>query len=128
MSERAQALAERFERVNNELIALVERLTDAQWAAPGGPEGWSVGVTAHHPATDHAILSGFAETVATGQPLPAWTMDMLHHYNARQADEHKHCTKAETIELLRREGAAAASEELVPAAIAAGWGDSRAPP
>ena len=96
-------------QANNGLIAVVERLTDAQWSAPGGPEGWSVGVTAHHLATDHAILAGFVEAVAAGRPLPTWTMDMLHQYNARHADEHKHCTKAETLELLRREGAAAAS-------------------
>lgn len=109
MSARAQALAERFARANNELIALVERLTDAQWAAPGGAEGWSVGVTAHHLASDYAILAGLVETVATEQPLPAWTLDMLHQYNAQHADEYKHCTKAETLELLRREGAAAVS-------------------
>ena len=108
MGTQAAALADRFERTNNELIALIERLTDAQWAAPNEADGWSIGVVAHHLATDHPILAGFVEAVATGRPLPPWTMEMLHQYNARHAAEHRDCTREETLALLRREGAAAA--------------------
>jgi Family of unknown function (DUF5519)/Mycothiol maleylpyruvate isomerase N-terminal domain len=108
MSERAQALAERFEAANDWLKATVEGLTEAQWSARAGTEGWSVGVTAHHLAADHAVLAGVVEAVATGRPLPALTMEMLHRYNAQHAEEHAHCTRAETLELLQREGAAAA--------------------
>ena len=42
MSERAQSLAERFEQMNNQLIATVEQCTDAQWHARCPVEGWSV--------------------------------------------------------------------------------------
>src|SRR5436190_16323690 len=101
MGERAEALAEHFERANALAIEAVERVVDAQWSARGGPEGWSIGVTAHHLAADLAILAGVVESVATGRPLPDWSMEMVHQYNARHAEEHAHCTKVETLELLR---------------------------
>jgi hypothetical protein len=108
MSAQAAELADRFERANNDLIALIERLTGAQWAAPSEDDGRPVGVLAHHVATDHPILASFVEAVATGQPLPPLTMEMLDQYNAQHAAEHRGCTREETIDLLRREGAAAA--------------------
>jgi hypothetical protein len=112
MRERARAPADRFEEANDRLIAIVEGLTEAQWAARAGTDGWSVGVTAHHLASDHAVLAGLVEAVATGRRLPALTMAMVHRYNAQHAEEHEHCTRAETLELPRREGAAAA--RMVP--------------
>lgn len=108
MGARSDALAKRFEQANDGLIAIVEGLTSAQWSAPGGTAGWPVGVTAHHLAAYHAILADCVATVAAGRPLPALTGEMIDELNARHADEHRHCTKAETLELLRREGAAAA--------------------
>lgn len=109
MGTESAALADRFTRANNELIALVECLTDMQWAARSEVEGWSVGVVAHHLATDHPILASFVEAIAADQPLPPWTGAMIDQYNARHAADHRDCTREETLTLLRREGNAATS-------------------
>ena len=59
MSERAAALAERFERINQDLIATVERCSDADWRRACAGEGWPVGVTAHHVATFAALTGDY---------------------------------------------------------------------
>ena len=109
MSERARALANRFEQVNHELAATVERCSEGQWRATTAGEGWTVGVVAHHVAGGHSAIAGLVERLATGQPLPNLTMEMIHQGNAAHAQEHANCTKAETVALLRQNGAAAAT-------------------
>ena len=59
MSERASALAERFERENEQFIAAVEALSDAEWRSRCEAEGWSVGVAARHVASSHALIAGW---------------------------------------------------------------------
>lgn len=108
MSTRAQALATRFEEANSEVIRAVETCSDAQWGTKTHGEGWTVGVVAHHVAQGHPEVAGLAEMVATGKPLPPVTWEMIHQGNAAHANEHAHCTKAETLTLLRGNGAAAA--------------------
>jgi uncharacterized protein (TIGR03083 family) len=109
MSERARTLAQQFEQANHELIATVERLSDAQWRTKTAGEGWSVGVVAHHVAGGHKQIAGLAQLVASGQPVPAMNMEMFHQANAEHARQHADCTKAETLALLRQNGAAAAA-------------------
>jgi hypothetical protein len=50
MGQRAQMLANQYEQVNQELIAVVERCSEGQWRAVGVDKNWPVGVTAHHGA------------------------------------------------------------------------------
>ena len=109
MSERARNLAQQFEQENHELIATVERLSDAQWRTKTAGEGWSLGVVAHHVAEGHKQIAGLAQLVASGQPIPAMNMEMFHQANAEHARQHADCTKAETLALLRQNGAAAAA-------------------
>lgn len=106
MSERARALAERFEQANRELIHTVEGLSDALWRTKTAGEGWSVGVVAHHVAGGHVGVSGLVQKIANGEPV-AFDMDALHKANAEHAVQHAHTTKAETLALLRQNGAAA---------------------
>ena len=108
MSTRAQALATRFEQANADVIRAVEPLSDAQWGAKTAEEGWTVGVVAHHIAQSHQGVAGLAEIVASGKPVPSITWDVIHQGNASHARDHAHCTKAETLALLRDNGAAAA--------------------
>ena len=118
MSERARALAERFERANRELIQTVERLSEAQWKTQTAGEGWGVNVVAHHVAESHKGIAGLVQRVASGggsAPLP--TMETVHERNAVHARQHADCTKPETLALLRQNGAAAA-------AIVRGLGDA----
>lgn len=108
MSERAATLATAFENANNELIAAVEACSDEQWRQTCSAEGWSVAVTSHHVAKSHQAIAGFIEMIANGQPIPPVTMEMFDAANAQHAHEHANCTKAETLELLRTGGKAAA--------------------
>jgi uncharacterized damage-inducible protein DinB len=108
MSQRSQALVNRFERASQEMIATVERCSDAHWTTKTSSEAWSVGVVAHHVAQGHEAIAGFVKMIATGQPLPPLTMDTLHQMNAEHAKQYANCTKAETLALLRKNAAAAA--------------------
>ncbi|MGH7357386.1 MAG: DinB family protein, partial [Candidatus Rokuibacteriota bacterium] len=62
---------------------------------------------AHHVAQSHKTVSGLATAIASGQTIPNITMDMIHQGNATHAAQHANCTKAETLALLRQNGAAA---------------------
>ena len=109
MSERAEALARRFEQTNEELIATVQSCSDEQWRKTCPGEQWSVGVTAHHVGTSYGPIAGFVQALATGQPVPPLTSEMLDASNAEHARQFAGCTKEETVELLRSGGRAAAS-------------------
>ena len=108
MSDRAKTLTERFEQGNQELVQTVERCSDAQWQATTSAEGWSAGVVAHHVAEGHKAIAGLIQLAATGQPLPPLSMEALDQRNAEHARQHTNCTRAETLELLRQNGALAA--------------------
>jgi hypothetical protein len=109
MSERARDLAERFEQATREMIATVERCSDVEWRTKTAGEGWTVGVVAHHVAGATRDVAGLVGLLATGQPLPAFTAEMLHRRNAEHAEKHVGCTKAETLGLLRANGTEAAA-------------------
>ena len=109
MGERAQALANRFEEANREIISTLERCSDAQWRAKCAGETWSVGVVAHHVAESHAAIARIIQTIAAGQPLPNVTTEMIDQRNAQHAQQHADCTKQETLDLLRKNGGSAAA-------------------
>lgn len=108
MGARAETLAKQFETTAAEMTKTLGQLTDADWTKTTG-EKWSVGVTAHHVAGAHEPIAGIVKTIAAGQPMPHFTMDMLHDANAKHAREHASCTKAETLALHERGVAAAAA-------------------
>lgn len=107
MSERAQILADQLEQANRNLIHTIERLSDAQWRASTPGDGRSIGVVAHHVATSHKSVAGLIGAIAHGHTVPPLTMDMIHEGNAKHATQFANCTKAETLALLRQNGAAA---------------------
>ena len=108
MGSQAESLARSVEQANGELVSLLERCSDEQWRASCRAEAWPVGVTAHHVAGGHEALSNFVRLLASGQPLPPITSEMLDRMNAEHAEQYADCGRAETIELLRRNGEAAA--------------------
>jgi hypothetical protein len=108
MGARAEALAKTFEAKAQEATAVLERLSDADWKKVTTGEKWTVGVVAHHLAGAHEFIGGIIKSIATGQAMPAFTMEMLHDMNAKHAREHANCTKAETL-ALHKQGAAAAA-------------------
>jgi hypothetical protein len=109
MASKAQALAKQFEGKAQDATTTIEKLSDAEWSTVTASEQWPVGVVAHHMAMGHEAIGNIVKTVAAGQPMPHFTMDMLHEMNARHAVEHARCTKAETLALHRKNAAAAAS-------------------
>src|SRR3989442_10067541 len=91
--------------------AVLERLSDTDWKKTTSSEKWTVGVVAHHLAGAHEAIAGIIKSVAAGQSMPPFTMDMLHDMNAKHAKEHAMATKAETVGL-HKKGAAAAAATL----------------
>jgi hypothetical protein len=107
MSERAEALARRFEQINGEVIAFVERCDDAAWQTEVLEEQRTVAVVAHHVASAYPAVTGWITSLAAGQPV-AITMERIHELNARHKAHFAHPTQAEVLDLLRDGGAAAA--------------------
>jgi uncharacterized damage-inducible protein DinB len=107
MGAKAEALARQFETKAQEATEVFRKVSDADWKKTTGAEHWTVGVTAHHIASSHEGITGIIKTLAAGQPMPNFTMEMLHEMNAKHAKENANTTKAETL-ALHEKGAAAA--------------------
>ncbi len=108
MGAKSEALAKQFEAKVQESIATLEKLSDADWRKVTEAEKWSVGVTAHHFAGVPEAISKMVKAVADGQSRE-FPSAMIDEMNARHAKEQANCTKAETIELLRKGSAVAAA-------------------
>lgn len=106
-SERARALAWRFQQATEALIATIEGCTPGQWRAVCADTGWTVGVQAHHIAQGEDTFAGIIQKVASGQPTAPMPPGVLDGINARHAEEFAHVTQAETVALLSRNGATA---------------------
>jgi uncharacterized damage-inducible protein DinB len=109
MGARAESLAKQFEAKAAEMTSVIKGLSDSDWKKTTEAEKWSVGVTAHHVAGGHAGILGIVKTLAAGQSIPNFTMDMLHEMNATHAKEQSGCTKAETLALHEKGAATAAA-------------------
>ena len=99
---RVEALARQLETKAAEAMATLERLSDADWKTMTQAERWPVGVTAHHLAGVLEPIAGMIETVASGRPVEPFSMSSIDEMNARHARDYAGCTRAETIELLRK--------------------------
>lgn len=108
MSDRAQALATKFEQANNDVVSTVESLSDDQWKATCAEEGWSVAVTAHHIGAGYPLIAGLIQGLASGADLPALTLEQIDQGNAAHASQFAGTTKDETLQALK-EGVTAAA-------------------
>jgi hypothetical protein len=106
---KAEALAKQYETKVQEATAVMEKITDADWKKVTEAEKWSVGVTAHHVAGSHEQIGNIIKTVAAGQSIPGFTMDMLHASNAQHARDFAGVSKADTIALHKKGAASAAA-------------------
>ena len=105
----AHALAERLLEGARALETLATTLTDAEWQTPIPHDGRTVGVVVHHVATMYPLEIQIALTVASGEPLVGVTWDVVAGINAKHAQQHAAVTKADALELLRRNSADAAA-------------------
>ncbi len=108
MGAKAEAFVKQYEAKVQEATAVLEKLSEADWKKTTAAEKWTVGVTAHHVAGAHEPIANIVKTLADGQSIPHFTMQMLDEMNAKHAVEHAGCTKAETI-ALHKQGAAKAA-------------------
>jgi len=99
-----QSLANRFELFNRQLVTFVEQCDETDWCKLSKAEGWPVGVTAHHIGIMHYPLIEWVQMLVEGRELPALTMAMVDEMNRHHAQTHAHCTPAEVLEILRRDG------------------------
>jgi hypothetical protein len=111
MGAKGEGFAKQYETKVQETTAAIEKLSDADWKKVTAAEKWPVGVTAHHVASGHEPIANIVKTLAAGQSVPHFTMQMLDEMNAKHAAEHAGCTKAETI-ALHKQGATKAAAML----------------
>jgi len=108
-SRRAAALADRIEEGAANLAAFAEILNEEEWhTTVSRRDRRSVGVTVHHVASIYPIEIEAARGIAAGNPVTDVTWDVVAEMNAKHAADHRNATKAETIELLRRNSKEAA--------------------
>ena len=104
----ANALADRLEQGARALIAFAGSLTDSEWQSPLPKDGRKIGVIVHHVASVYPIEIQLAQGVAAGQAITGVTSADIDTMNAKHAAEHSGVTREDTIDLLRRNSAAAA--------------------
>jgi len=104
MSKRSDELAERFEQAVAELMATVERCSEAQWRALCGEEQWTVAATAHHVGAQWPLEREYIVAAAEGATPPTHTWDDINQRNARHAQEFSAASKADVLRLLRDGG------------------------
>lgn len=109
MSQRSDALADRLDQGARALADLASALTDAEWHTRIPKDGRKIGVVVHHVASMYPLEIQLAQTVAGGQPVKGVTMKDVDDINAAHAKEHDGATKEATLDLLRRNSAAAAA-------------------
>jgi uncharacterized damage-inducible protein DinB len=110
MTTRTEQLASRLEQGAKALAEFAEHLSDAQWRKPLPGDGRSVGVVVHHVASMYPIEVDIARTVASGKPIVGLTYeDAVKKMNAKHAADNAKAPKKDTLDLLRRNSAAAAA-------------------
>src|ERR1041385_4529474 len=109
MSRRADALADRLMQGARALEQLAAGLSQAEWELRVPGDGRKIGGTVHHGGNMYPIEIDLAQALAAGKPIAGVSWDDVHAINAKHAKEFDQVTKAEAIEFLRTNSAAAAA-------------------
>jgi hypothetical protein len=102
MSQRAKEISKRIQSFADEVITFVESLTGSAWNKVCDWEDWTVGVTARHVGAGHFAISKMAAMIVKGEDLPPLSMDQINAMSEKDSRKHADCTKAEALELLRK--------------------------
>ena len=105
MSQRAQDLSKRIESFKDDVIAYVDSLSEKDWNAPCDWEEWTAGVTARHIGAGHFRIFELAGMIVQGKELPPLTIDQINAMSDKDSRAHSDCTRDETLEALRENGA-----------------------
>src|SRR5690349_13977451 len=98
MSDRAQELASRFDQFSREFITTIEELEPHQLQARCAGEQCTLAALATHVAKVHSLAGDWIQMLASDQPLPDVTMDMIDRANAVQFAEDAARPKPEILE------------------------------
>ena len=110
MGRRAESLAARIEEGAVGLAAFAEGISEEEWRAPvSGSDGRSVGVIVSHVASVYPIEIDLARTIASGKAVTDVTWEVVAELNDKHARDQAWVTKADAIELLRRNSREAAT-------------------
>lgn len=104
VSKRALELSASLAQANREIIAVVEPLSAAQWRTRCPNEGWSVGAVAHHVAEAYPFHMHIFHEIGSDRPVSPVKWQDLDRLNAAHADAYANCGRADTVDLLRRNG------------------------
>jgi hypothetical protein len=101
-------MAGELEKANDEAIAFVESSTDGHWATMVAGEDWTVGVVLHHIAVGHLQMIDWLGRACRHEEITK-TASEIDDDNARHARTFADVSRADTVEELRRHGAALAT-------------------
>lgn len=107
---RAAALADRIEQGAALLAAFAETLSEEEWTMPvSASDRRPVGVIVHHVASVYPIEVGAARAIAGGNAVTDVTWEEIADMNAKHALDQAGTSKADTLDLLRRNSSEAAA-------------------
>jgi hypothetical protein len=109
MGRRAEALAARIEEGAAGLATFAEQLSDAEWRTPVPKDGRTVGVIVHHVASVYPIETDLAQAIASGKAVTDVTWGAVAEMNAYHSRDQSGITKADCLDLLRRNSRQAAA-------------------
>jgi hypothetical protein len=110
MSRRAELLAARVEEGAAGLAAFAEKLSDAEWKTAVSPtDRRTVGQIVNHVALVYPVEIDLARAIAGGNAVTDVTWEVVAQLNAGHAREFAAVTKAEALELLRKNSSQAAA-------------------
>lgn len=110
MSRRAELLADRIAEGAEALAAFAEGLSEAEWRTPVSEhDRRSIGVIVYHVASVYPVEIDLARAIAKGEAVAGVTWEAVAEMNAGLALDHAGVTKAEALELLRRNSREAAA-------------------
>jgi hypothetical protein len=108
VNNRAEALAARIEKGATELATFAEGLSDKDWRTPVR-DGRPVGVIVHHVASVYPIEIQLAQAVGGGNAVTDVTWEAVADMNAKHATDFSNVSKADAVDLLRRNSRDAAT-------------------
>ncbi len=111
MSQRAEALAARIEEGAAGLAAFAEGLSDTDWNTPvpgSGRDSRAVGIAVHHVASVYPIEVDLARAIGSGKAVTDVPWEGVADMNAKHAQDNADVTKADALDLLRKNSKAAA--------------------
>jgi hypothetical protein len=110
VGRRAELLADRIEEGAAGLAAFAEGLSELEWRTPvSASDHRPVGVIVHHVASVYPIEIDLARAIARGKAVTDVTWEVVAELNGKHAQENAEVTKADAVELLRRNSREAAA-------------------